>query len=276
QTKGWSFLVYLLPNMAGYCSLEGGPSLSTGDPSAVDMASKSVNAAAMNTAIPEFICPSNPFASSPYQNPNTTPPQGALTNYKAMAATHAASLNVLAGGPAPYPAPSNPDGAMPPSPTGVGTQISDLVDGASQTILLAETIETTNSSHVAAARWTVGAEVFLCGMKNSEVGTPVQPFGSYWAPAGFDGTFGTGTGRCYLNYQFGVVAADTYEAPNASIQPSPPMYGPSSGHASVVNHLMGDGSVQPLNKNLFIEIYFFLITKNDGDPFVISGCAAGG
>ena len=42
-------------------------------------------------------------------------------------------------------------------------------------------------------------------------------------------------------------------------------YGPSAGHAAIVNHLAGDGSVQSVSKKVDVAAYFFLITKNNGD-----------
>jgi hypothetical protein len=237
---------------------------------------------AINTAMPGFICPSSggtPFQTSSGGTLNT----GGLTNYKAMAATYVTSLNALkqlssGGAVAVYGSGTHPDGAMPPSLNGAGTSISQLADGASHTILLTETMETTTSSHNAAARWAVGSEVFLCGMTSTAVGTPAQYQSTYFAPAGYTGTLGScaqasTSARCYLNYHFVTVSTDTYEAPTGMGPTVQPQYGPSSGHPAVVNHLMGDGSVQSLNKNLYIEVYFFLITKSNGDPFYLSNTA---
>jgi hypothetical protein len=176
---------------------------------------------------------------------------------------------------------------MAPSLSGVGTRIPDLADGASHTVLMTETMETSNLSlsHTAASRWTVGQEVFLCGMAGPSgttpglSGAPVLYAGStYYAPPDFNGQYGnlggTMSQRSYLAFNFPTI--DSYEAPSATVQPTPPIYGPSSGHPSVVNHLMGDGSVQALNKDLDIAAYFFLITKANGDPFVLSNAGAAG
>ncbi len=45
-----------------------------------------------------------------------------------------------------------------------------------------------------------------------------------------------------------------------------PAYGPSSNHAAVVNHLMADGSVHSLSKQIDVAAYMFLITRNGSDP----------
>ena len=45
-----------------------------------------------------------------------------------------------------------------------------------------------------------------------------------------------------------------------------PVYGPSSGHSAIVNHLMADGSVHCLSKQIDCSAYMFLITKNGSDP----------
>ena len=48
---------------------------------------------------------------------------------------------------------------------------------------------------------------------------------------------------------------------------TPPAYGPSSMHPGVVICGMGDGSVQPISKQIDAANLFFLITKNNNDPF---------
>ena len=58
-----------------------------------------------------------------------------------------------------------------------------------------------------------------------------------------------------------------YEDPGFG--PIPPAYGPSSMHPDVVVCGMGDGSVQALSKQVDAANLFFLITKNNGDPFYI-------
>lgn len=45
-----------------------------------------------------------------------------------------------------------------------------------------------------------------------------------------------------------------------------PMCGPSSGHPGGVNHLMGDGAVKTIDKNIDVPAYFFLITRANHDP----------
>ncbi len=45
-----------------------------------------------------------------------------------------------------------------------------------------------------------------------------------------------------------------------------PAYGPSSDHATIVNHLMADGSVHSLSKQIDVSAYMFLITRNGSDP----------
>jgi hypothetical protein len=43
-------------------------------------------------------------------------------------------------------------------------------------------------------------------------------------------------------------------------------YGPSSQHAGLVNHLFADGGARPVQSNIDVALYFFLITKNNQDP----------
>ena len=64
---------------------------------------------------------------------------------------------------------------------------------------------------------------------------------------------------------------DTYDGQDltSKVVVHKPTWGPSSGHPAVANHLCGDGSVQTLNKRVNISAYFFFITKNGNDPFVV-------
>ena len=48
-----------------------------------------------------------------------------------------------------------------------------------------------------------------------------------------------------------------------------PAYGLSAGHPSVVNHLFVDGTVRSLRKDIDYALYFFLITRNNGDGEVV-------
>ena len=78
--------------------------------------------------------------------------------------------------------------------------------------------------------------------------------------------------RTYLAFDFSPRGADAGTYPPfgpGSTNGEQPAYGPSSGHADVVNHLMGDGSVQSISKKIDAATYMFLITKNGGDPFDI-------
>ena len=45
-----------------------------------------------------------------------------------------------------------------------------------------------------------------------------------------------------------------------------PSFGPSSGHPGGVNHLMGDGSVKTLARDIDVATYWFLITRAGHDP----------
>jgi len=46
------------------------------------------------------------------------------------------------------------------------------------------------------------------------------------------------------------------------------MFGPSSAHPSAVNHLMGDGGARSIAKDVDVSAYYFMITRNGGDPVV--------
>ena len=150
-------------------------------------------ATALNTSMKEFICPSN--GNNVFANMTVTPPQFALTNYKAMGATCYSSL-AFAGNPTssslPYGTSSiHPDGAIYPSAANI--PIAQIVDGLSHTIFIMETIDDSNSC------WMLGEECVLTGLPGrsmpggSATGgptSPVTPY-SYYVPKGYvAGTWG--------------------------------------------------------------------------------------
>ncbi len=89
--------------------------------------------------------------------------------------------------------------------------------------------------------------------------------------------------RTFLAFDFRLTGADAgtypaFQTNNSSVQEksdsqssssssgNQPAYGPSSGHPTQVNHLMGDASVHGLNKLIDVSAYTFLITKAGNDP----------
>ena len=230
--------------------------------------SNTATAAAMKTVMKEFVCPTN--GNRLYRDPNANPPAGAFTNYKGIGASTKDSLMMALDHSLspPYGTASlHPDGMMFP---GKGTRRDEVPDGLSRTIATIETIDD------AWSRWTVGREVTLVGLpqRSSPTGsTPQPPFG-YFAPPGFDGTYGQDSAvakaglRTFLAYDFSPAGADAgkYEDPGLG---NPPAYGPSSMHVGVVICGIGDGSVRPISKQIDAANLFFLITKQNADPFYV-------
>ncbi len=268
---GWSHLVKLLPFMeydALYRTLP-----PKGEP---DDASNQASARAMNTQINEFLCPNGPRGAA-QQNPAARPQAAAITNYKAMGATTRNSLAMVANPKvkAPYGTMAriantvqlHPDGAIFP---GRGVRAADILDGMSHTIFTIETMDEV------ASRWTVGKEVTLVGLPQASSATGMKPQAPYnfFAPPGFDNTWGENSGvtkaglRTFLSYDFSPTGADAgkYEDPGFGNSPA---YGPSSMHPAVVVCGMGDGSVQAISKRIDAADLFFLITKNGSDPFYL-------
>jgi prepilin-type N-terminal cleavage/methylation domain-containing protein len=278
---GWSFLVMILPYME-YGTLYGTLNLMNEPDSQSDTAALG----ALNTAIKEFSCPSNP--NRKFLVPTNTPPTGAFTNYKAMGATCIQSLSVVIGKSNPPYNPSgtspsimHPDGAFFP---GSGSQVSDLADGTAHTIMVVETIDDQ------ASLWTVGKQATLAGLPNQVVTGAQAPNSqySYYHPQWYDGTFNgqaaaqQGGAECKpfiaFNFSPNGPPAETAEYAKedtgmfGSVQmpgatQSAPNYGPSSGHRGIVNHGFADGSVQPISTRIDPSAMWFLVTKNGGDPY---------
>ncbi len=264
---GWSLWVRLQPFME-YDSL---PKSYSQFPMGGDPEDASNPASGMTKLqMKELVCPSAPHRWSQRS--------AGITNYKAMGATTRDSLamvlNPKATPPygtmaaAPGTLPLHPDGALFP---GIGIRAADVLDGLSHTIFVIETIDE------AASRWTVGKEVTLVGLpqKSSPTGTTPQAPYPYFAPPGFDNSWGANSGvakaglRTFLSYDFSPRGADagTYEDPGFA--QTPPAYGPSSMHPEVVVCGFGDGSVAALSKQVDAANLFFLITKSGNDPFYI-------
>ena len=269
KVGGYSFIVKLLPFMEYdylYKSLP--QKLPNGDIDAA-LAANPALVAAMNTSLHELVCPSN--KNNLFKNPSSSPPRFAFTNYKAIGASTRNSL-LMALDPTLTPpygdAKMHPDGAIYPSDKNL--PLADLKDGTSHTIVLMETMDDTNS------RWMVGAEATMVGLPQASSPTGSTPAKAYpfFAPPGFDNTFGDGSAvarsglRTFLDYDFSPTGADAgkYEDPGWS---KPPAYGPSSAHPSVVIVSMGDGSVMAMSKRVDAANLFFLITKDGNDPFNI-------
>jgi prepilin-type N-terminal cleavage/methylation domain-containing protein len=283
---GWSFIVHLLPRME-YGSIYDTLNIKTGYPSpgqSGDTSTTSQQQAAItarNTQLKELICPSNP-------NGTYVDPQGrtnALTNYKAMGATHYASLTWAWDNPRDqtplYPTGAtnyrsiHPDGALFP-----GSKISLAnygKDGTAHTILCTETIDDQYGI------WTEGRECTLIGLPNGWTATN-QWSGSgsidpYWAPTGYNGKFDDDAApqiqqlKTYLAYNFALQDPGPYQGieTQSAVNPTgrPNLYGPSSGHPGTASHLFADGSVRSISKDVDFAAYMFLITRNGGDPFAI-------
>jgi len=256
--------------------------------------------AALNTSLKEFVCPSN--GNQLFNVPTSTPPTGAFTNYKAVGATCKESLVMVANpsGTVPYGTQTiHPDGLIFPGST--GSRSSDCADGLSHTIMTMETMDNTYS------RWLLGAECSLVGLPGTSAsGTPTCAVPNkvtttantnynYFVVTQYDGTYGETSGasnaglRTFLMMDFSPSSQETtyysqYGDPNGSsgwsstetsagssgqaVGGVPATYGPSSAHPAVIICGFGDGTGQSVSKKTDAANLFFLITKNNGDPFV--------
>jgi prepilin-type N-terminal cleavage/methylation domain-containing protein len=329
KPKGFSWMVALLPHLDNeslYTNLkihEWGPATALMN---LSPAGSGAVYAVLNTSLPVLICPSNP--NQLFGNPalGTGAAQNALTNYKAMGASHWQSLAQANGwhpGFTKDGAPASganavqplypdfgalaqaqkrtamylhPDGGMPPA---TPIRIADFLDGTSHTIVVAESIDDSPSS-----TWCDGVESVQFGLspytKTStyNMTTPLktsdfdqwpkkalsaQPL--YYAPTGYNGAFGDDAavdamtifpsiscdydptkGAQRTMYAFDTTNCNPIDTWGATGEPH---YGFSSAHRSIVNHLMGDGSVRGINKQIDQGSYFFLCTRNNRDPFYI-------
>jgi prepilin-type N-terminal cleavage/methylation domain-containing protein len=230
---------------------------------------------ALKTSMQEFICPS--FNGSPFVNPSN--PTEAISNYKAMAATHIESQSIASMSPGTPLYPTNnptdptihPDGACFPGSKLSFNNFSG--DGTSHTILVVETTEQK------CARWTFGKEQCLVGFP-TKGNTPALQIAlvtgtSYYAPSGFqpglydDQSTANKQFKSYLNWNY-TAAAGSGAGPYIDNQLDGTTYpitaGPGSNHSGITIHGFVDGSVHGLSNHIDVALYMALITRNMGDP----------
>jgi prepilin-type N-terminal cleavage/methylation domain-containing protein len=273
---GYSFLVKILPYLE-YDYLY--KSIMQYPPSAAGVVPYTLTGTTLicvagNTSIKEFVCPSN--NNNVYFNPTSNPPQGAFTNYKGMAATGAASLNVISSGTGqPYGTVSlHPDGVLYPSSTNL--PMSRMTDGTSHTILLCESIDdnTAVGAGTGTSLWIDGKQCMQVGLPQASLVVTNGASFPFYHPPQFDNSFGDGSAvalanlRTFLQMDFSPTGADFGKYEYCVFFPKP-TYGPSSAHPGLAIVAMGDGSVMPLNKRCDAANMFFLITKAGNDPFNI-------
>jgi type II secretory pathway pseudopilin PulG len=221
---------------------------------------------ALATTFDTLLCPSS--SNGPFVDPRTK--KEAITNYKAMGATHKESLSAASPHPltpkfCEEPLPvlrSNhdqnlcfhPDGNMFP---GSSTRLDDLANsnGTAHTILVGESLEQRF------ARWTVGAESTVVGLPPNVEFEEITHNRIWYVPLGYekalhkapeaDATYWTYS--TYLDWDYDEKpygGTDFCEGAR---------YGPSSKHPGVVNHLFGDGSCQAIEKKVDVNLYMFFI-----------------
>lgn len=273
---GWSWIALILPYMEAnesqeadrrqyhfYKSLD----LKNGRPLTEPTEAKGTpHGDALATTFDVFLCPSS--SSSPYIDPTTK--REAITNYKAMGASHKESLSIASPHPLtpkfceePLPVVQSgktqgfafhPDGNMFP---GSSTRLEDLADGngTTHTILVAESLEQWFS------RWTVGAEATVVGLPPNVEFERITHNRFWYVPKGYEQALQKSpeaestywTYSTYLNWNY-------EEKPySGSDDCEGERYGPSSKHPHVVNHLFGDGSCQAIEKDVDVNFYMFLI-----------------
>jgi len=231
--------------------------------------------------IPVFRCPS--FSSSRWVEFETTSDRpGSLlsyesnrcmiSNYKVVSASTMESLAVAYGGPLPtgY-GTEHPDGAITPV-TNYSVEAIGRMDGTSNTIMLTESAERRCS------RWIYGNETEMIGLPDTIALTMHEGSDFKFAyPRGFDpknpkwyedsqidpGENGSGLPFAAWTYT-GTEIELTYRGKQTNNPDA--RYGPSSCHPERAHHLFCDTSVFSISNKVDAAAYYFMITRNGGDP----------
>ncbi len=251
---GWSWCVHILPYVE-HSALQGTLDTVDGYPLQGDGDASHPHSKVLGYVIAEFHCPS--FEGCDYVDVATQ--DEAITNYKAIAATHMESLSVASLNPATpkyLPAPEaerHPDGAIYPGSThGIN---GFKRDGSAHTAIVVESVEQS------AARWTVGNECAVVTLPPPVTFAKNYP---YYHPTGYTAnmhweksTIPPNIDQTYLDWDYD---ASPYSG-TGSIK-----YGPSSHHTGVTNHCFADGSVHAISNQIDAALYFFLSTRGGGEP----------
>lgn len=262
---GWSWLVLLLPYGDSHStrSLYDRLDVRHGRPLCEPAGRAGTpHADARSVPVPWFSCPTFRAPSDVTAGPR----DAAITNYKAIGATHAESLSVASTQPRPpkyncrfsyySDVPPHPDGACFP---GDGLSGKGFTRGTSNTLFAVESIEPR------LARWPVGAEAAVVGLPPDVEFEPCQRR-LFIVPKGAGRVSRDGTGaepvywlyRTYLNWDYGKRSYDGGDGTRAG------RYGPGSQHRGIVNHLFADGSVWAAEKNVDVTFYMNLIMRLSG------------
>ncbi len=185
------------------------------------------NRAAAGTVVPVYRCPSYAgpdFATDP-QYVNLSP-NFALRNYVAMGASDIGKLWKA------------PDGVF---HFRSKTRLNDVKDGTSQTIFLAETIES------GSAAWIDGSVATIAGRRYDPANVP-----SYAGP------------ELPINYE-PYFYSDRLSSGAMAFASIDAIHGPSSMHPGGAFHLMGDGSVHFLSESMDAGVYESLCSMAGGE-----------
>lgn len=155
-------------------------------------------------------------------------PSFAIRNYVCLGATTVLGLSSAQGG----------DGTMYPRSK---VKIANIIDGTSNTLLIAETREQKSSV------WIDGTSAAVCARWFSLNPASVPPFSGNTASINY-------------NPYFDYTAVDPTEAGSIKSE-----YGPSSQHTGGAQHLLGDGSVRMISENINALTYDALVTRSSGD-----------
>ncbi len=280
---GYSWLTYLLPYLEEqnlYDQLEIRTYKDYRSTSGVDAQVLEARA----SSVAGFICASysgEEFASTAGSTAYTGTDQGPITNYKSLGATTQESLDFIASnaGGSGYVSSTNkskhPDGAIYP---GERRRLSDYTDGLSNTAICCETKEPISSV------WYDGQEATLVAFPNDANTVLEDPSSTnyqFWTFDGYEtGKYEDDSLVALTSEQLPFVSwtDKQYEEENGSITTgyegatdfSGPdttyVFGPSSDHPGVVNHLFADGTVHSISKEVDPSLYWFVVTRNGGDP----------
>jgi hypothetical protein len=185
--------------------------------------------------LPFYRCPSyagKEYSEEPeYITPDVSFNRFAIRNYVALGAITVAGLSGAPG--------TQPEGILyPRSKTG----FRDIVDGSSNTIMIAETREERMSVWIDGSAATVAARWMNPAATN-------PPFGGNSVSINYGPH--NGTSPLYFN---GALFGVPVQA-----------WGPSSFHEGGAHHLLGDGAVRFISENLDVNVYDALATRQRGD-----------
>ncbi len=260
---GYSYLYHLLPGLELKTLYD---QIKAEDDKKTAPASKdpTQNTVALSSRVGAATCPS--YSGQTYVDEANK--RFAISNYKAMGATHKESLLYATNtsiNPKYGTKNLHPDGGVIPTRK---MKLRDYVDGTSNTMMLCESADD-GSLGSPGSYWAYGLTAAVVALPSTVNYIQITTAGSFFAPQGFvpgkyEDEANYANPITYFSWDYEPTTTGTNAGPYDTGMKM--KFGPSSRHPAVINCAFGDGSVRSVAKNVDQGLLMFIVTRAGSDP----------